>query len=72
MIDAAVRGTLNTKMPEVAMELFKEKAMNSYQWHNSRAKSSKLTRVYDIDAITALAVQVEILSKKIDGLAVTE
>ena len=41
MRDAVARGTLNIKTPEAAMELFKEMAMNSYQWHSFRAKPSK-------------------------------
>ena len=64
MIDTAMEGTLNTKISEVAMELFKEMttelfkemAMNSYQWHISRAKPSKPTYMYDVDAVIALAM----------------
>ena len=59
-------------MAKVVMELFKEMAMNNYQWHSSKAKLSKPAHVYNVDAITALAVQVEILSKKIDGLLITK
>ena len=72
MINAMIGGTLNTKTMEAAMELFEEMTMNSYQWHSSKAKSSKIARVYDVDVVTALVVQVETLSKKIDGLAVTK
>ena len=72
MISMAIKGTLNTKTPEAAMELFEEIAMNSYQWHNFRAKSSKLAHVYDIDVVTAMAVQLETLSKKINGLAIAK
>ena len=72
MIDSAAGGTLNTKTPKAAMELFEEMSMNSYQWHSSRAKSSKPTHVYDVDVVTAQVVQVEILTKKIDILVVTK
>ena len=72
MIDAAIEGTLNTKMPKVAMDLFKEMTMNSYKWHSSKAKSNKPTHVYDVNAITTLAMQVETLSKKIDRLTITK
>ena len=72
MIDVATEGILNTKMPKVAMDLFEEMAMNSYQWHSSRAKSNKLAHVYDVDVIITLAMQVEILRKKIDWLTVME
>ena len=56
MIEVAIGGTLNMKTLEVAMELSKEIAMNSYQWHSFRAKYSKLAHVYDVDAVTILAV----------------
>ena len=51
MIDTTTRGTLNTKMPKATMDLFEEMAINSYQWHRSRAKSSKPAQVYDVDAL---------------------
>ena len=70
MIDSAVGGTLNSETPEAVQELFEEMVMNDYQWCTSQAKPSKLTNVYDMDAIIALAVQVETLSRKIDGLLV--
>ena len=72
MIDKATRGTLNTKIPEVAIELFKEMAMNSYQQHNFRAEGNKPIYVYDVDAVIALVMQLETLSKKIDRLVITK
>ena len=69
MINVATRGTLNSKTLEVIEELIKEMVMNNYQWYTSRVKPSKLTSVYDVDAITALVVQVEALSKMINGLS---
>ena len=70
MIDVAVKGTLNTKMPKVAYELFEKMAMNSYQWQNFKAKPNKPVHVHYIDAITTLTIQVEALSKKINGLSI--
>ena len=72
MIDIAIRGTMNTKTPEAAMELFEEMTMNNYQRHNFRAKPNKPAHVYDVDAVVTLAMQVETLSKKIDKLTVTK
>ena len=72
MIDAVVGGTLNAKMLVGSMGLFKEMAMNSYQWYSSKVKPNKTAYVYDVDTVTALAVQVENLNKKIDGLMVTK
>ena len=68
MIDATIGGTLNNKTPKVAQELFKETAMNNYQWYSSKAKPSEPTQVYDVDTIVVFAIQVEALSRKIDGL----
>ena len=61
MIDTVVGGILNAKMFEGSMELFEKMAMNSYQWYSSR-----------IDTVTALAMQIENLNKRIDGLMVTK
>ena len=44
--------------------------MNSYQWYSSEAKLRKLAHVYNVEVVTTLTVQVEALSKKIDGLLV--
>ena len=70
MINAVSERTLNTKTPEATQELFKEMAMNNYQWYNSRVKPSKPTHVYDMDAIIALTVQVKALHKKINKLSI--
>ena len=68
MIDATTVGALNTKMLKVSQELFEEIAMDNYQWHSFWPKPSKPTNVYNVNAVLALAVQVEALSKKINGL----
>ena len=72
MIDAAARGTLNNKTPEVAQELIKEMAMNNYQWHTVRSKPNKPAGVYDVDAVTGLAMQLDALSKKIEGMSMVQ
>ncbi|XP_027333518.1 uncharacterized protein LOC113848267 [Abrus precatorius] len=70
MIDAAAGGTLNSKTPRAAQELFEEMAMNNYQWSSTRSKPAKSAGIYSLDAVTSLAMQVEALGKKIDGLSV--
>ncbi|XP_027364550.1 uncharacterized protein LOC113871650 [Abrus precatorius] len=70
MIDAAARGTLNSKTPGAAQKLFEEMAMNNYQWSSTRSKPSKSAEIYSLDAVTSLAMQVEALGKKIYGLSV--
>src|SRR5262249_30939398 len=70
MIDAAAGGTLNNKTLEAAYELIDEMATNSYQWQVDRAATKKQAGVHNVDAITALAAQIELLNKKIDGMSV--
>ncbi|XP_027351168.1 uncharacterized protein LOC113862277 [Abrus precatorius] len=55
MIDAAARGTLNSKTPRAAQELFEEMAMNNYQWSSTRSKPAKSAGIYSLDAVTSLA-----------------
>src|SRR5262249_18195786 len=69
MIDAVVGGTLNNKTPKAAYELIDEMATNSYQWQVDRAASKKLVRVQNLDVVIALAAQIKLLSKKIDGMS---
>ena len=72
MIDAAAGGTLNSKTPEAAQDLIEEMAMNNYQWHTVRSKPTKPAGVYDVDAVTGLAIQLDALSKKIEGLSMVQ
>src|SRR5262249_36764293 len=69
MIDTAAGGSLNSKTPEAVYELIDEMAMNSYQWQVDRVVSNKPAGVHNVDAITALAAQIEQLNKKIDGMS---
>src|SRR5262249_17668767 len=69
MIDAAAGGTLNNKTPDVAYALIDEMATNSYQWQVDRASTKKQAGVHNVDVVTALATQIELLSKKIDGMS---
>ena len=70
MIDAKIRGTINSKTPETTYELFEKMAINNYKWHSSWEKPNKLSHVYDVDVAIAPTIHVEALSKKIDGLLV--
>ena len=68
MIDAATGGTINNKTPEVAYEFIEEMSLNNYQWQIMRTKPMKAAGVFNLDAVTMLSNQVELLNKKIDGL----
>ena len=61
-------GTLGKKTPKQAYELLEEMASNSYQWPIERLPVRRTSGVHNIDAITALAAQMQVLNKKIDGL----
>ncbi|KAK5825748.1 hypothetical protein PVK06_020612 [Gossypium arboreum] len=67
MIDAAAGGTINNKTPEDAYEFIEEMSLNNYQWQVMRTKPTKAIGVYNVDLVTMLFNQVELLNKKIDG-----
>ena len=72
MIDAAAGGTLNNKVPEAAQELIEEMAMNNYQWHSERGRHPKQAGLYNVDAVTSLAAQVEALNRRMDCMSVNQ
>ncbi|KAK5846848.1 hypothetical protein PVK06_003147 [Gossypium arboreum] len=68
MIDAAAGRTINNKTPKEAYEFIEEMSLNNYQWQVMRTKPTKTAGVYNVDSVTMLSNQVELLNKKIDGL----
>ena len=42
-------------------------SLNNYQWQVMRTKPTKTAGVYNVDSVTMLFNQVELLNKKIDG-----
>ncbi|KAK5793261.1 hypothetical protein PVK06_034402 [Gossypium arboreum] len=67
MDEAAAGGTINNKTPEDAYEFIEEMSLNNYQWQVMRTKPTKIAGVYNVDSVTILPNQVELLNKKIDG-----
>jgi len=65
LIDSAVGGTLNNKTPEAAYEFIEEMSLNNYQGQVTRTRPTKAAGVFNIDAVTVLSNQVELLHKKI-------
>ncbi|KAK5841829.1 hypothetical protein PVK06_004152 [Gossypium arboreum] len=68
LIDAVAGGILNNKTPKEAYEFIEEMSLNNYQWQVMRTKPTKETDVFNLNAVTMLSNQVELLNKKIDGL----
>ncbi|KAG8488716.1 hypothetical protein CXB51_016697 [Gossypium anomalum] len=68
MIDAAASGTINNKILEEAYEFINEMSLNNYQWQVMRTKPTKAAGIYNVDSVSMLSNQVELLNKKIDGL----
>ncbi|KAK5772600.1 hypothetical protein PVK06_048890 [Gossypium arboreum] len=60
--------TINNKTLEEAYEFIEEMTLNNYQWQVMRTKPTKTSGVYNVDSVTMLSNQVELLNKKIDGL----
>ena len=67
MIDAAAGGTLMRKTLEKAYELLEEMVLNVYQWQSNWPKK-RIHGIHSIDVISALSVQIEASSRKIDKL----
>ncbi|KAK5839294.1 hypothetical protein PVK06_008070 [Gossypium arboreum] len=68
MIDIAAGGTINNKTPEEAYEFIEKMSLNNYQWQVMRTKPTKATSIFNVDSITMLSNQVELLNRKIYGL----
>ena len=64
MVDAAAGGTINNKTPEDAYEFIEEMSLNNYQWQVMRTKPTKAVDVFNVDLVTMLSNQVELLNKK--------
>ncbi|XP_023892547.2 uncharacterized protein LOC112004530 [Quercus suber] len=61
MVDATAGGALMSKTHEAAYELLEELASNNYQWPTERAMPRKTAGVLELDSITSLATQMEII-----------
>ncbi|KAA3479617.1 Retrovirus-related Pol polyprotein from transposon 17.6 [Gossypium australe] len=72
LIDSAAGGTLNNETPEAAYEFIEEKTLNNYQWQVMRTKPTKAVSGFNLDAVTMLSNQVELLNKKIDVTSVMQ
>ncbi|KAA3465598.1 Retrotransposon gag protein [Gossypium australe] len=72
LIDSTAGGTLNNRTPEAAYEFIEEMSPNNYQWQVIRTKPTKSAEVYNLDAITILSTQVEMMNKKIDSLCFSQ
>ncbi|XP_024033079.1 uncharacterized protein LOC112095390 [Morus notabilis] len=67
-IDAAAGGTILSKTPGDALNLFEDMAMNSCQWQNERSTVKRAAGIYDVDQMTSLMAQMALLTNQIQGL----
>ncbi|XP_024029348.1 uncharacterized protein LOC112093949 [Morus notabilis] len=67
-IDAAAGGTILSKIPGDALNLFEDMAMNSCQWQNERSTVKRAVGIYDVDQTTSLMAQMALLTNQIQGL----
>ena len=59
------------KSHDDAYNLFKEMAMNNYQWPNERSMQKKIVGVLEINAITTLTAQVHSLIQQLKATQLT-
>ncbi|XP_062119374.1 uncharacterized protein LOC133833134 [Humulus lupulus] len=59
------------KSANEAYDLLEEMAMNNQQWSSERSSSRKVAGLYEVDAISKLTAQVEVLTKQLQGNIIT-
>ncbi|XP_024022414.1 uncharacterized protein LOC112091909 [Morus notabilis] len=67
-IDAVAGGTILSKTPGDALNLFEDMAMNSCQWKNEQSTVKRVAGIYDVDQTTSLMAQMALLTNQIQGL----
>ena len=68
-IDAAAGGTIMSKTPEDALDLFEEMANTQSLWSNERTITKK-GRAIEVDNLTMLNAKLDTLTKKMDKVNV--
>ena len=68
MLDVAAEGSLYSKQLDATQILIEEMATNGYQWSSQMNKPNREARIYEVDALTILATQVEPITKRPDGI----
>ena len=68
-IDASAGGTIMSKTPEDALELFEEMANTQSLWSNERA-ISKRGGAIEVDGLTMLNAKLDALTKRMDKMSV--
>ena len=68
MLDTAAGGTFMKKRSHEAYELLEEMASNNYNWQSDRKMGRKPAGMFQVDAFSTLASQMEVLTRKIDKL----
>ena len=66
-IDAAVGGTIMSKTPEDALELFEEMAITQSLWANERAIPRK-GGAMDVDGMTMMNAKLDALTRRMDKM----
>lgn len=66
MIDASTEGSLMKLDIDNAHELYERIEKNQIIWPSERKTLRKTTRVYNVDVMTSLVAQMEVLRLKID------
>lgn len=58
MLDAAAKGSLHSKQPNIAQPLIEDMTSNGYQWSVKRNEPMKVVCIYGVDTLKALVAQV--------------
>ena len=67
LLDTSVGGALMSKSANEAYKLLEDMALNNCQWLSERTTPKKPSRVHELDVFNNLAVQVSLLTKKLQS-----
>ena len=67
--DAATGGDFMRKSANDAYNLFEVMTLNDQQWLNARNGMSRVARVNEVDIISKMAAQMELMNRKLEGIS---
>ena len=69
MVDATAGGSLMRRTPDDAYRLLDDMVNNVFNWQSERT-NRKPAGIHNINTLSSLSAQMELLNKKMDGLNV--
>ncbi|PON64427.1 hypothetical protein PanWU01x14_124960, partial [Parasponia andersonii] len=68
IMDVTAGGALMGKSTDDAFKLLEEMAANNYQWPSERVNPRRATSINELEVISSLATQVNVLTKNLESM----